>query len=122
MPSAFRNTYFYLQIITLMVFLASCTTSNVIDIDGNDSVSFTTLQASFPLAEKEEFPRIKLRFSKAEEGDFTQTIPSGLIIDLEGNTFSGPSNIAGSFNLSMNAVAFGAEDKFNQDTHLGWYI
>ncbi|MCK5335785.1 MAG: hypothetical protein KAQ67_06470, partial [Gammaproteobacteria bacterium] len=90
--------------------------------DGSDSVGFSTLQTSFPVADNQEFPRIKLRLSRAEDATFEQEISSGLIVVFAGETFSGPANITGNFNLSINAFAYGAEQAINKNTHLGWYL
>ena len=110
-----------LLIFSLLIFQSSCTYNNVVDVEGSDSVSFTQLQASFPAGEKDNPGRIKISINSAEDANFTQSLPSGLMIMLQEGTFSGPESLVGRFNLSMNTAAYGIENRKNPETTLGLY-
>ena len=123
MLRAFLNVCYVLQAIILIAAVASCTSSNnVVDINSGDSVSFTTLQASFATTENKEAPRIKVRHTESGDAMFAQTIPSGMVADIGDNIYSGPTFISGSFNLSINSIGIGVQDLYGEGARIGWYL
>lgn len=84
--------------------LSACT-SNVIDIHSKDSSSFATLETSVPVSNDDAI-RMKLRTSRVD-GSYTQTIPGGKMVVIDGEQIHGEADIAGATELSYTSVSFG---------------
>ena len=101
-------THYLLAVVALQL-LSACS-SNVISIDAKDSTTFTTLETSFPLGEEENL-RLQARVSKAN-GDYTQSVPDGKLIIINGDQIYGPTEVSGTTELTYGSVSIGFEDSF----------
>ena len=112
---------FEVPIAALIALNTACTTTGVSDVDGRDTVVFTSIEASFPLDEKQNPLRIKINRTEANDGGFTQHLMQGETINLHGSSFYGSDTLNGSFDVSMTAVSLGVEQPLGIDTILGLY-
>ena len=101
-------THYLLTVVTVQL-LSACS-SNVVSIDAKDSTTFTTLETSFPMDEQHNL-RLQARVSKAN-GDYTQSVPAGKMIIIEGDQIQGPTDVSGSTELTYGSVSIGYEDSF----------
>ncbi len=100
----------YMTMVACVVSLLSACTSNVIDVHSKDSASFATLETSVPVS-KDNAIRMKLRASQVD-GSYTQTIPGGKLIVIDGEQIHGEADIAGATELSYTSVSFGGSVSF----------
>lgn len=77
------------------------------DIDAEDSVSFSNLEASLPIPEYEHL-RIRMRGSKAS-GAFNQSVPAGDLIRIENTRFFGPVDFSGTTDVTYFSIAIGSD-------------
>ena len=99
---------FYIAfLVTVFVLLNGCA-DNVISIESEDSVTFTTLETSFPVSKKRNLD-IKLRGSRTS-GDYSQDVPDGKMILIEDVQIRGPTYVDGSTDLTYASVAIGTSD------------
>ena len=103
-----------LGLLTVMLF-NGCT-SNVISIDAKDSVSFATLETSFPVSRSGSF-RVKLRGSRTS-GDYSQDVPDSMMILIDDTQIRGPTTVSGSADLTYASISIGADDTFGPDSRL----
>lgn len=99
---------YFLYIAAIIVNVAC--TSNVVDIDAKDNVSFGTFEASFPLSEQQN-EQIKIRASKAS-GNYAQTTPSGKLVIINGSQINGPAEVQGTTDLAYYSVSYGKDILF----------
>jgi hypothetical protein len=92
------------MVISVACLLSACT-GNVIDIHSKDSSTFVTLETSMPVS-KGDAIRVKLRTSQVD-GSYTQTIPGGKMIVIDGEQIHGEADISGATELSYTSVSFG---------------
>lgn len=85
---------------------------NVISIESEDSVTFTTLETSFPLS-RERNLEVKLRGSRTS-GDYSQAVPDGKMILIDDVQIRGPTDVSGSTDLTYASVSIGTEDLFSR--------
>jgi hypothetical protein len=97
------------MVVSVFYLLSGCT-SNVIDIHSKDSSTFVTLETSLPVS-KDDAIRVKFRTSQVD-GSFTQTIPGGKMIVIDGEQIHGEADIAGATKLSYTSVSFGGSISF----------
>lgn len=95
----------------IAILLSSCA-DNVISIESEDSVTFTTLETSFPVSSKNNL-RVKLRGSRTS-GDYSQAVPYGKMILIDDIQIRGPTNVRGSTDLTYASVSIGTDDMFAQ--------
>lgn len=88
------------------VLLTGCT-SNVISIDAEDSVSFTTLETSIPVS-KDDIVTVKLRGSRTS-GNYSQSVPDGMMILIDDTQIRGPTTVSGSADLTYASVSIGPD-------------
>lgn len=89
------------------VLLNGCA-DNVISIESQDSVTFTTLETSFPISKRSNL-EIKLRGSRTS-GDYSQGVPDGKMILIDDVQIRGPTSVSGSTDLTYASVAIGNSD------------
>lgn len=97
-----------LQLVIFAVMLINACASNVISIEADDSVSFSTVETSFPLSEQSGL-RLKLRGSRVS-GDFSQTVPAGKVILIDNTQISGPTDVSGTTDLTYVSVSLGSDN------------
>jgi len=95
----------------LAVMLLNACTDNVVSIESEDSVTFTTLETSFPV-NRQETLKIKLRGSRTS-GEYSQTVPDGKMILIEDVQIRGPTEVNGSTDLTYASASIGTDDMFN---------
>lgn len=95
----------------LAVMLLNACTDNVVSIESEDSVTFTTLETSFPV-NRQETLKIKLRGSRTS-GEYNQTVPDGKMILIEDVQIRGPTEVNGSTDLTYVSASIGTDDMFN---------
>ena len=100
-----------LGLLTVMLF-NGCT-SNVISIDAEDSVSFTTLETSIPVS-KDDIVTVKLRGSRTS-GNYSQSVPDGMMILIDDTQIRGPTTVSGSADLTYASVSIGPDATFGKD-------
>lgn len=91
--------------------LLNACSGNVVSIESKDSVTFTTLETSFPVNSQETL-KVKLRGSRTS-GDYSQTVPDGKMILIEDTQIRGPTEVNGSTDLTYASVSIGTDDMFN---------
>lgn len=99
----------WLVYICAAIVLNACS-SNVISIESEDSVTFTTLETSFPVSEQRNL-RIKLRGSRTS-GEYNQAVPDGKMILIEDVQIRGPTEVSGSTDLTYASASIGIDDVF----------
>lgn len=104
------NKLYILYLAISVASLLSGCTSNVIDIHSSDSAAFTTLETSVPVS-KDDAIRMKLRASRVD-GSYTQTIPDGKIIVIDGEQIRGQADVTGATELAYTSVSFGGSVSF----------
>jgi len=97
--------------IVLLLFIINGCASNVISIDTNDTVTFSTLETSIPVS-KQRGDRIKLRGSRAG-GDYSQTVPDGKMIIIEDTQIHGPTDVSGTTDLTYASISYGTDNMFS---------
>jgi hypothetical protein len=95
----------------LAVMLLNACADNVISIESEDSVTFTTLETSFPVNSQETL-KLRLRGSRTS-GDYTQSVPDGKMILIEDVQIRGPTEVNGTTDLTYASVSIGSDDIFN---------
>lgn len=98
-----------------LVFLNGCA-DNVISIESEDSVTFTTLETSFPV-DKQRKVDVKLRGSRTR-GDYSQAVPDGKLILIDNAQIRGPTEVSGTTDLTYASVSIGTRN-FLLDQHDG---
>lgn len=98
------------------VLLNSCA-SNVVSIESEDSVSFTTLETTIPLSRDDGILTLKLRGSRTS-GDYSQAVPDGMMILIDDVQIRGPTEVTGSTDLTYGSVSIGAEGEFGKDERI----
>ena len=89
-----------------LVLLCACSSTNVVNIEGSDSTTFTDLRTSFPVSKEDENKRIKIRYTKAG-GEFTQDIASGKIVDFENFQLTGPDQVSAITDVTTASISYG---------------
>ncbi len=102
--------YRLLVLAAAITMLPACSSTNVVNLEGSDSTSFTELRTSFPLSRKDETERIKIRVTKTN-GDFNQDVADGKIVDLENFQLTGPDQVTSVSELTMASISYGRVDK-----------
>lgn len=101
-----KSTGFLISIMLLLL-INGCA-SNVISIDSNDTVSFSTLETSIPLS-KQRGDRILLRGSRTS-GDYSQSVPDGKMIIIEDTQIHGPTDVSGTTDLTYASISYGTDN------------
>lgn len=104
---------YFLYISALLVNVAC--SSNVVDIDAKDNVSFTTFEASFPVSEQHN-GRINIRSSQAN-GNYAQTVPNGKLLIINDKQINGPTEVQGTTDLVYYSVSYGGDILFGDLLH-----
>lgn len=89
-----------------LMLLWACSSTNVVNLEGSDSTSFTDLRASFPVSKQDENERIKIRFTKAS-GEFSQDIPDGKVVDFEDFQLTGPDHVSATTDVTTASISYG---------------
>ena len=110
MDQAGVNIFRWLLGILAVMLLNACA-DNVISIESEDSVTFTTLETSFPV-NRQETLKIKLRGSRTS-GEYSQAVPDGKMILIEDVQIRGPTQVNGSTDLTYASASIGTDDMFN---------
>lgn len=92
------------------ILLLACSSTNVVNLEGSDSTSFTEFRTSFPLTRKDETERIKIRVTKTS-GEFNQDLADGKIVDFENFQLTGPDQVMSKTELTMASISYGRVDK-----------
>ena len=103
-----------LGLLTVMLF-NGCT-SNVISIDARDSVSFTTLETSFPVS-RNDIVTVKLRGSRTS-GDYSQGVPDRMMILIDDTQIRGPTTVSGTADLTYASVSIGPDAALGKDKRI----
>ncbi len=88
------------------LFLAACSSTNVVNLEGSDTVSFNELRASFPVSKEDANERIKIRVTGAS-GDFDQEIAEGKIVDFEDFQLTGPDRVSAKTSVTTASISYG---------------
>ena len=88
--------------------LLNACADNVISIESEDSVTFTTLETTIPLSRQRNLS-VKLRGSRTS-GDYNQAVPDGKMILINDIQIRGPTDVSGSADLTYASVSIGTED------------
>lgn len=100
----------------VIVLLSACGgTSNIIDIDAKDDVTFPTLETSITI-NKEKDVSINIRASTSN-GKFHQYIPDGKVIVIDGTDIFGPGRVNGDIDLKTLSVGLGSEHLLESHSH-----
>jgi len=110
MDKASLKVFRWLTCLLAVTLLNACA-DNVISIESEDSVTFTTLETSFPV-NRQETLKVKLRGSRTS-GDYSQTVPDGKIILIENVQIRGPTEVNGSTDLTYASVSIGTDGVFD---------
>ena len=110
MDKASLKVFMWLLSLLATMLLNACS-GNVVSIESEDSVTFTTLETSFPV-NRQETLKVKLRGSRTS-GDYSQTVPDGKMILIEDVQIRGPTEVNGSTDLTYASVSIGTDDMFN---------
>lgn len=110
MDKASLKVFRWLACLLAVTLLNACA-DNVISIESEDSVTFTTLETSFPV-NRQETLKVKLRGSRTS-GDYSQTVPDGKIILIENVQIRGPTEVNGSTDLTYASVSIGTDGVFD---------
>ncbi len=86
------------------VFWSGCA-DNVISIEPEDSVTFTTLEASFPVDKNRKLD-LKLRGSRTS-GEYSQAVPDGKRILIDDAQIRGPTEVGGTTDLTYASISIG---------------
>jgi hypothetical protein len=95
----------------LISILLNACADNVVNIESEDSVTFTTLETSFPVSSQGAL-RVKLRGSRTS-GDYSQTVPDGKMILIGDTQILGPTGVNGSTDLTYASVSIGTDNVFD---------
>lgn len=106
------NVFKWILCMFAVVLLNACA-SNVVSIESEDSVSFTTLETTIPLS-RDGILTLKLRGSRTS-GDYSQAVPDGMMILIDDIQIRGPTEVTGSTDLTYGSVSIGAEGEFGKD-------
>jgi hypothetical protein len=87
-----------------------CSSTNVVNIEGSDSTTFSDYRASFAISDDGYSERIKVRVTGAN-GQFGQEIAEGKIIDLENFQLTGPDYVDLTTELTTASISYGSVGK-----------
>jgi len=87
-------------------FLLACSSTNVVNLEGSDSTTFTEFRTSFPVTKQDPNERIKIRFTQAS-GEFSQEIADGKIVDFEDFQITGPDQVSAVTNVTTASISYG---------------
>jgi len=93
--------------------LLNACASNVVSIESEDSVTFTTLETTIPLS-SEGILKFKLRGSRTS-GDYSQSVPDGMMILIDDIQIRGPTEVSGSTDLTYASASMGGEALFGKE-------
>ena len=98
---------FRLRILFLcLLLLQGCSSTNVVNLEGSDSVTFNELRVSFPVSKQDENERIKIRVT-GESGEFQQEIAEGKIVDFENFQLTGPDLVSATTSVTTASISYG---------------
>jgi len=89
-----------------LILVSACSSTNVVNLEGSDSTTFTDIRASFPVSREKEDERIKFRYTEAS-GNFSQEIPEGKIVDFEDFQLTGPDQVDAETSLTTASISYG---------------
>lgn len=89
-----------------LVFLCACSSTNVVNLEGSDSTTFTDFRTSFPVTKQDENERIKIRYTRAG-GEFSQNIADGKIVDFEDFQLTGPDQVSATTDVTTASISYG---------------
>lgn len=89
-----------------LALVCGCSSTNVINLEGSDTTRFSDLRLSFPVTKEDENERIKLRLTNAE-GEFSQDIPEGKIVDFENFQLVGPDQVRSVTDMTVASISYG---------------
>ncbi len=89
-----------------LVFLCACSSTNVVNLEGSDSTTFTDFRTSFPVTKHDENERIKIRITHAD-GEFSQEIADGKIVDFEDFQLTGPDQVHAISQVTTASISYG---------------
>ena len=87
-------------------FLLACSSTNVVNLEGSDSTTFSEFRASFPVTKEDPNERIKIRFTQAG-GEFSQEIADGKIVDFEDFQITGPDQVSAITDVTTVSISYG---------------
>jgi hypothetical protein len=96
------------------VMLSACSSTNVVNLEGSDSTTFSDYRAAFPVSEDGYSERIKVRITQAS-GEFGQDIAEGKIIDFEDFQLTGPDQVNSVTELTTASISYGSIGKVLRD-------
>ena len=89
-----------------LALLWGCSSTNVVNLEGSDTTSFYDMRASFPVTREDENERIKIRLTKSE-GEFSQDIADGKIVDFEDFQLVGPDQVRSDAEITVASISYG---------------
>ena len=89
-----------------LICLLACSSTNVVNLEGSDTTSFNDLRVSFPVTKEDENERIKFRVTTAD-GQFTQDIADGKIVDFEDFQLTGPDQVRAVTDVTVASISYG---------------
>ncbi|MGD2054890.1 MAG: hypothetical protein PVG45_12365 [Gammaproteobacteria bacterium] len=90
--------------------LNACSSTNVVNLEGSDSTTFTDYRASFPVSEDGYSDRIKIRLTQTS-GEFGQDIAEGKKVDFEDFQLTGPDHIDSVTDITVASISYGVVGK-----------
>jgi hypothetical protein len=90
--------------------LVACSSTNVVNLEGSDSTTFTDYRASFAVSDDGYSERIKIRVTQAK-GEFGQDIAEGKIVDFEDFQLTGPDHVDAITDITVASISYGAVGK-----------
>jgi hypothetical protein len=102
-----------------LVLISGCA-DNVISIESEDSVTFTTLETSFSIDKKRNLD-VKLRGSRTS-GSYSQSVPDGKMILIDDVQIRGPTEVNGDTDLTYASISVGSNNFFadRDEGQQGW--
>jgi hypothetical protein len=93
-----------------LALLAACSSTNVVNLEGSDSTTFTDYRASYPVSEDGFTERIKIRLTQTS-GEFGQDIAEGKKVDFEDFQLTGPDRIDSVTDITVASISYGVVGK-----------
>lgn len=97
-------------LVTPLIQLVACSSTNVINLEGSDTTRFKDVQTSFRVSSEDETQRIKLRLSETK-GEFSQDIADGKVVEFENFNLVGPDQVQSKADLTMASISYGRIDQ-----------
>ena len=86
--------------------MSACSSTNVVNVEGSDTTRFSDFRATFPVSKEDKNKRIKIRYTEAD-GEFTQNVAEGKIVDFENFQLVGPDQVQAMTDVKVASISYG---------------